>query len=254
MCSMYAGDLVPYRIGDKYGDSGRIGYYPTGLPLNFTYTSAPPLLFKVQCFGQIIRFGGYPYHYITAAAKNSHLFTVTNIETNIPAIDGSLESNAFNDDVDALLFHPDHSNRLIFKDASAVHCFKLLNVNGMTKLSKTFSMGFSETITPRNDVSSFGRRLKSRTVSNCSFGCTIFCTDYASDLDLFAIMGISSGDSNCVGFVKLYDSLTGEEVRTIKLKDKVSDYNFYQLYIDMGSIILIERKDRLIFTVHVYNM
>lgn len=248
------GDLTPYKLGDIYEDVGKVGYYPVGLPLNFTYTEIPPVLFNVQCFGQLIRFGGYPYHCITADIKNSNVFTVARLGGSHPNNILTLESTNFNDDIDSLMFHPDHSNRLLFKDSNVIHCLRMEYLQGHTEIKKLFSMGFSEPIRHEMTVSSFGRRIKSQVTNDPSFEFSIYCTDYASDLDLIAIMGAQAGDANAPAFVKLYDSYSGELVRKIELKEEVNDIHFYQLFLDMGSIIIIEKKDRLIFTVYVYNM
>lgn len=246
------GNLKPYKLGDLYEDK-KIGSYPVGLPMNFTYSDAPPLLFNVNCYGQIIRFGGYPYHYITASVTNYNKFSVTRIESNVPAEGSTLVYRTYHDNVDELLFHPDHSNRLILRTNQSAECYRLLNENGVSKLSKLFNMGFFEKKPEVPTTSSYGRKIKRREIGH--FDSTVFSTDYASDLDLFGILGVYES-SPFEGFVRLYDSVTGEEVHTLKLKDPVCDIHFYQLYIDMGSIIIIERKtgSGLIYNVYVYNL
>ncbi|XP_054718531.1 DDB1- and CUL4-associated factor 17-like isoform X2 [Uloborus diversus] len=48
------GFITPYHIGEKYENMGRIGEYPVGIPLNFQYYDAPPLLFNVQSHGHTL--------------------------------------------------------------------------------------------------------------------------------------------------------------------------------------------------------
>lgn len=250
------GSLTPYKLGDRY-EYGTVGSYPTGLPLNFTYKSAPPLLFKVMSFGQTINFGGYPYHYINFNPYRCSTYSVINLEANdLQSIVGHLSPSIFNDPVVRVTFHPDHSNRLIFKHDTAIDLYKLSFENGESRISKQFSMGSSVVPPVQPKKSLFGRVIKFRNY-NPDFvnECFVYCSDYSSDLNLFAILCKHPTDEKA--FVKMYDNVTGELIRTLELSTMTNlcESHFYQLYVDMDSIVIIERSlPATYYNVHVFYM
>lgn len=248
------GTLTPYKLGDLYGNEGEIGTYPTGLPVNFTYSEAPPVLFKVTCMGQIVRFGGYPYQYITIHPTRRSEFKITAVETDIPIdIDDVLEPGTLNDPVETIVFHPDQSNRIIFKKDCSIDVYKIIagEGNGNSRISKLFSMGL---LWKPSDsaISSFGRPIKPRKLISNVPPCCVLCSDYEDELEIFAVLAKFLDDD--VAFVLLYDSVTGKELRSVKLKGDFCDSKMYQIYIDLYAIIIIERDLSSDYTVHVYLM
>lgn len=105
------------------------------------------------------------------------------------------------------------------------------------------------------DFSAFGRRII-RNPDFISFlsDRSIMAFDYEDELDLFGILGVCPGDDRHTGFVKLYDSFSGKEVKTIELVQKLCETNYYQLHIDRDILIIIEKDSNNAFFVYVYNI
>ncbi|XP_015906373.1 DDB1- and CUL4-associated factor 17 [Parasteatoda tepidariorum] len=250
------GNLQPYRIGEQYGSEGKVGVFPTGLPFNLIVNSAPPLLFNVQCHDQIVHFGGYPLHYIyLKKTRDEALFTVKNVSQSREAKNGSIMSSVWLcDNGHTVTFHPDGSGRILHTTTHNIHCYKLFNTSGASELKELYTMGFSALSTKTDIFSSFGRKYsKIYPVASVSDQ-YILAADYEDELELFAILGISPKNSKSVGFVKLYDNLTGAEVKCINLKKYLCDTNHYSLDIDLDSIIIIEKDLQRNFSVFLYQL
>lgn len=252
---LFAGELTPLRLDQKFGLVGRVGQYPVGLPINFSYEQAPPLLYRVKCHKQIVRFGGHPYHTITTSARYSRISVIADLRVNQePGLGVQLHTASVNEDMDSLLFHPHYSNRLLWKTDHAVDCFRLSAEGGATDLRKLYSMGFFERRVEKRTTSSFGRKLSYRgELGPAGLVESVISMDYAEDLDLFAVLGVFPSRPTR-GWVHLYDSETGELVRAVRMREEVCDTHFYQLYVDSASIVVIEKRNAASYAVYVYNM
>lgn len=233
-------------MGDVYKNKSKIGSYPTGLPLNFTYDEAPPLLFKVeQNLIDIICFDGYISHYITVNPKEHYENEIsdvcivaagTNKPINKPWSIEYCDEDYFYSDV--VKFHPDKSNRVIVQRRNSVECYKIISEKDKSRVSRQFSFQLLDE--SRNDA-----------------GIDVLKFDYEAELDIFAILAKRRSDSTA--FVKLYDNVTGECLRTIELIG-VQIYDYFEptyvskLYICTFAITVIVRNPMLQECVHVYMM
>lgn len=234
-----------------------MGEYPTGLPLNFSISSAPPLLFNVHCFGQSVDFGGFPYHCIFADPQFQLRFSIQNVAEILPtsSVTNFVESNVWNDQPDIVSFHPDNSNRVIARELYRVRVYDMLFREGKLELKESHCMEFPKCEREQTpNVSRFGRKT---TRSHFNFFLTertILATDYDDELDLFGILGVCKGDPTYQGFVKLYDSFDGKEVKTVELKRSLCENGYYTLHLDREVIIIIERNLKPMQCVYVYNI
>lgn len=128
--------------------------------------------------------------------------------------------------------------------------------DGKLELNESHTMEFKNCLEKKSvDFSCFGRRIiKNPEFSSFLADRSIMAFDYEDELDLFGILGVCPGDICHTGFVKLYDSFSGKEVKTIELVQKLCETNYYQLHIDRDILIIIEKDPKNVFFVYVYNI
>ncbi|KFM63677.1 DDB1- and CUL4-associated factor 17, partial [Stegodyphus mimosarum] len=245
------GCVTSFKLGDAY-EKGKVGYYPTGLPLNCHINSAPPLLFNVRCFGQEIRFGGFPFCYITCSIKDEFKFLVQTIDGDKTLKNGFLRCTIVNDDPNPVCFHPDNSNRIIFQNSQTVRCYKIINSGTSLELQEDFTMHCSElpTVTKRIS-SSYGRPVLQK--FHFSNEKTVVAVDYEDELDIFAILFMYPNDPACNGYIKLYDNFIKQGLRTFNIDVKLEEINSYELHMDLNVIVVLEKVGAT-FKVHVYRL
>lgn len=256
------GTITPYRLGDVYNNKSKIGSYPTGLPPNFTYDEAPPLLFKVEeKLIDMVCINGYITHYITVHPKKNDYYPfqrfspfpfsfhgnenydacIVSAGTNTPIKSDPWSIEYCDEDYDysdVLKFHPDKSNRVIVKRRNSIDCYKIISGKDNNRVSRQFSFQLLDESRDKAviDVLKF---------------------DYEAELDIFAILARRRSDSTA--FVKLYDNVTGESLRTIELKG-VKIYDYFEptyvskLHIYSFAIAVIVRNPMFEECVHVYMM
>ncbi|GIZ02659.1 hypothetical protein CEXT_7381 [Caerostris extrusa] len=243
--------IYEFNLGDDY-NYGKVGMHPCGLPLNCIIHSAPPLLFNVESYGQSVNFGGFPYKCIYPCPRNHFRFIIQQLREGATQ-SCYVQSNVWNDEPNIVFFHPDNSNRIISKEATSVRCFHVVNFAGELKMKEIYSMGFPPNpIRNIDEFSSFGRRIN--TVENFNHLLTeksIFALDYDEDLDIFAILGTRPGDDLYAGFIKIFDSMTGKEIKNIHLRECLCETDYYELHIELDTLVLIEKDERSHFKIVV---
>ncbi|GFY67018.1 DDB1-and CUL4-associated factor 17 [Trichonephila inaurata madagascariensis] len=246
--------ITPYNLGDCY-DSGYVGMHPTGLPLNCDLRFVPPLLFSVESSGQTVEFGGFPFHCMYACPSYHLRFVLKQLPIERFSRKCYVESNVWNDEPNIIYFHPDNSNRIISREAQAVRCFQIVNSPGQLKIKEVFSMGF-EAVRSYNppEFSSFGRRITRMENLDLLIEKYIMAIDYDNETDLIGILGTCYGDPLSNGFIKLFDNLTGKEVKTVSLNRCLCDINYYQLYVDLDVLIVIEKNERNQYSAFLYKL
>lgn len=246
---------MPFKLGDNFRNEGIVGQFPFGLPLNFTYKSAPPILFNVKCFGHVIHFGGYPFHTIVMDPNYQRTFHIGTIQEH-PGVtlDGSVDPGIFHDQVERVTFHPDLSNRLVFTSDTSVDIYKLSFSRQHSEISKLYSMGSSVQISNTPTMSSFGRQIKPKYPALVTTSCYVLATDFTQEFNIFSILGKHINDDS--GFIKMYDSETGIQIRTIELtaRGNVRDECFYRLFVEMDYVVITVRINPHKYIVHIYTM
>lgn len=236
---------------------GNVGKCPVGLPLNCIPQTAPPILFDVQSSQQIFHFGGYPYHCIYSSTLKHARFVLKQVKENVSHINSFIDSSApGDDDSEMIFFHPDNSNRIILKENGIVRCFQLDYSLNESKLQEIFSMSFSSVITQSKstEFSSFGRRITKAKDTYLTNEKCVLAVDYDDELDVIGILGFRSNDPLSLGFIKLYDSMLGQEVKCIELGSNLCEYNCYSLNIDLDVLIVIEKNEKNWFNVYLYKL
>ncbi|GFU20203.1 DDB1- and CUL4-associated factor 17 [Nephila pilipes] len=246
--------VTPYKLGDSY-NLGYVGMHPTGLPLNCNLRFPPPLLFSVQSFGQTVDFGGFPYHCMYPSPNNHLSFIINQLQADGSSRKCYIESNIWNDEPNIVYFHPDNSNRIISREAQIVRCFQIVDSPSQVKVKEIFSMGFrtvNSCSTP--EFSSFGRRIARIENLNLYTEKCIMAVDYDDEIDLIGILGTCSNDPLSLGFIKLFDNLTGKEVKCVNLNRRLCETNYYQLHVDLDVLIIIEKNERNQFNAFLYKL
>ncbi|GBM94827.1 DDB1- and CUL4-associated factor 17 [Araneus ventricosus] len=245
-----------YKLGDSYM-KGNVGMYPVGLPLNCIPQTVPPLLFDVQSSQQIFHFGGYPFHCVYANTLKHARFVLKQVKENVNHKNCFIDSNTTEDESDMIFFHPDNSNRIVLREEGIVRCFQLVYSPNESKVQEIFSMGFSTATTQSTSTtsfSSFGRQIKKTANSHVFNEKCVLAVDYDDELDLIGILGFRPSDPLSQGFIKLYDSMYGQEVKCIKLNQNLCETNYYELNIDLDALIVIEKNERNCFKVYLYKL
>lgn len=248
----YLGTLTPCKLGDVC-QRGNIGSYPTGIPVNFSYDEASPILFRVEFFMDILSLNSNPTHYISLhpVGDIEAEARIVEVKTNSP-IDDPLPMNCVLvsgergiGKMDEILFHPDKTGRVILKTEESVACYKIISGNVSSRISRQHIFELS----PSNS----GIVVEKSSLVVLSFA-------YNSELNIFGILIQLNKyprrpSYNNTGVVNIYDNSNGEFLRTVKLKNaKISDVRHYTLSINSYSIIVRESGGGERHTVHVYMM
>lgn len=252
---IYLGTLTPYKLGDVHR-LGKIGFYPKGILTNFTYDEASPILFRVNCFMDILTLNSYPTHYISVDPSLGFEVEarIIEVKTNSPVGDPLSMTCVFDHNgkciskTDEIMFHPDNTGRVILKTDESVDYYKIISGNNNSRICRQYTFEIS----PSNSEIV----VQKSCLHVLSFA-------YNSELNIIGILiqrrkypQIMSDYKS--GVVNIYDNSSGEFLRTVKLKKKISDVCYYKLSINSYSIIVFEsgvkRRQRFMHTVHVYMM
>lgn len=233
--------------------SSKIGSFPSGIPINFTYNDASPMLFKVEVCMDILSLNSQPTHYVSMNFVGAEAEAqIIDVKTNSVIGDPLSMARAFDIDravidmIDELIFHPDNTGRLILKKNESVDFYKISSINGKSSISKqTFELSPS----------------KSRIAAEKS-SLQVLTFAYNSELSLFCVLikfkYPERYNFNVTGVVNIYDNTSGEFLRSVQLKKNINEASNYSLYMNSFSIIVIESKNdwsqRLIHNVDVYIM
>lgn len=239
------GTLTPYKLGDVY-QNGNIGTYPTGVPINFTYLNASPILLKIKGYlKEILIFNANPTLYIAKLGLigEARIFEVEkNSVTNAPLF----KTRACNFEeintskIHDIKFHPDKTGNVIFQKKESVDFYKIVSRKDKCRISKQHTFE----IIPSN----------SRIVIEKS-PVRVLSFAYNSELDIFGVLIHFNYPNNYNLVVNIYDNRSAEYLRSVELKEvKMNDGINYSLYVTSYSLIVCLTELTWLHYVHVYVM
>lgn len=247
----HLGTLLPYKLGDSYHRS-KIGSFPSGLPINFTYKDTSPILFKVEVCMDILTLNSNPTHYISmhfvgteAKAKIIQVKTNSVIDDLSMAFTFDIDREEI-DMIDEMMFHPDKTGRLILKTNESFDFYKIISGNGKSSISReTFELSPSKS---RNAA------VKS-SLQVLSFG-------YNSEINIIGVLiklkYPERYNFTYTGVVNIYCNASGQLLRSVQLKQNINDASSYSLSINSYSMMIFESgndsSQRLMHNVDVYMM
>lgn len=268
---------IPLKLGDHLShgnnlglpevdefESGVVGTYPIGLPVNVCLLDKPCVLFEAVSHGHELCLGGFPWHYIQSL---NYAFQVKSVKDDILIENGTLEVKGMSLEMDKVFFHADLSGRILHIGPSTLCCLKLVPASSHDgsqpkySLTQQFVLDFSE---PKQPLSANPIQTKSgrhvKRVQNSYYGNIeweiLQDVDYDDELDVLVVLYLDQDVQGqlVVGF---YDNQTGHALRKLSVTGIVQKLHVHASHhsvaIDRCTLVIIS-KDEHKFRSIVYSL